>query len=76
MKLISAFAGMAAAQGFGGFSAFVPANDEYDEIENEVTEFEGDFENFDLDAILRQSDTPLAQELLQVRHFFVGTNAS
>ena len=36
-----------------------------EEIDIEA-EFEGEFENFDLDEILRKSDSPLAQELLAV----------
>lgn len=68
MKLIATLATLTAAQGFGGFSNF--ANEETEEVngvdETETADFEGEFENFDLDQLLRQSNTPLAQELLSV----------
>lgn len=65
MKLITTVLGMAAAQGFGGFSSF--ANEaENDEVELETADFEGTFENFNLDALLEQSNSPLAQELLSL----------
>ena len=33
-------------------------------------EFEGEFEDFDLDSIIRQSDSPLLQELLAVDNVY------
>lgn len=64
---------VAAQNGFGGFSSV--ELESHDEItaENEVDlerEFEGEFENFDLDEILRQSNSALAQELLAVDNVY------
>jgi len=69
MKLIATLALGAAAQGFGGFSAFSAAEEDIGDVgdaETETVDFEGDFEDFNLDDILRESNSPLAQKLLEL----------
>lgn len=61
------------SQSFGGFSASNFFSDD-DVTETDISEnsedFDGFFENFDFDGILKQSDSPLAQQLLAVDNIY------